>query len=467
MPVKVNLKQIREAGDQLRLVQNDPVRFVRAVLGVNPDPWQIDALNALARGENVSIRSGHGVGKTALLAWCVLWFLSTRPYCRIPCTAPTGHQLSDLLWAEISLWLNRSPLKGLITWTATKVGLVGSEESWFAVARACTKPENLAGFHAPHLLYIVDEASGVPDKIMQAVDGALTTANAQIIMAGNPTRLSGYFYDSHHRARSQWHTLHVSSEDSPRVSNEYPTAMAAKWGKDTDIYRVRVKGDFPLGESEAFIRLDLVEAAILRWHDAKPDGACELGVDVARYGDDETVLALREGGYVHELECYRQWSTTQTTGRVVQIVKERFPAAVKVDDTGVGGAVTDGLVESCDSLGLHRTQIVPVNFGGAGDSEGHYDNAASVMWGRVRDMLIAGEIALPDDTDLAAQLTTRRWKTTSKGKIRLESKDDMKRRGLPSPDRADALVLAFAGGQALTSAGTAGGRHREARQMPG
>ena len=451
--------QITKAGELLRSVADDPVRFFRAILGIDPDPWQCEALEALARGENVSIRSGHGVGKTTLLAGIVLWFLTTRPNCRIPCTAPSQHQLSDLLWADISKWLRASPLKDLVNWTATRVGIRDSEESWYASARSCAKPDNLAGFHETFLLYVVDEAPGVPDSIFQVIDGASTTEHAQIIMAGNPTQRSGYFHDSHTKHRKLWHTIRVSSEDSVRVSDDYPAQMAAKWGKDSDIYRVRVLGEFPLAESNSFIRLDLVERAVAAWHDAQPDGVDELGIDVARYGDDETCFCIRKGGYSLPLESHRGWSLTQTTGRAVQLIREHRIKAVKVDDSGLGGGVTDGLIEANTGAA-----IVPMNFGGPGNED--YDDYGTRMWAKARDMLQKDELALPDDSDLIGQLTTRRYVITSKGKCRLESKADMKKRGLPSPDKADAFVLALAGDYSYSISAASSGKKRLMTGMP-
>jgi phage terminase large subunit len=429
--------QSEQAALKIKECQYNSPLFVRRFFAAEPDPWQLEALAAMDSGSNVSIRSGHGTGKTALKAWGVIQTLTCFPFAKVPCTAPTQHQLSDLLWAEVAYWLNRSPLKGLINWTATKLTMAGYDESWFAVARSCAIPENLAGFHAPKLRYFVDEASGVPDNIMAVVDGALTTEGSQIIMGGNPTRVSGYFFDSHHKSRASWHTVHISSEESPRVSKSYAVNMAAKWGRDSDIYRVRVLGDFPNAEADGFIALPLVEEAVERWHDAKPDGICEIGADIARFGDDETVFGIREGGYVHPLECHRKWSTTETSGRLIQLGKDRKPGSIKIDDTGVGGGVTDLLSEA----NLSGTRIIPVNFGGEGGE--HYSNTSSAMWGNIRDMLRAGELALPNDEELVAQLTTRRYRLTSKGKIEIERKEDMKKRGLPSPDRADAVALAL------------------------
>jgi len=418
------------------------IGFVQHFFKINPDPWQAEALSALDAGENVAIRSGHGVGKTAFLAWVTIHGVVCNAYAKLPCTAPTQHQLRDLLWAEIAYWLNRSLLRDFLTWTATSLSVKGFEESWFAVARSSRKPENLAGFHAPKLIYVVDEASGVADNIFEVVDGAQTTKNSQICMAGNPTQRAGYFYNAFHKNRKSWHCIHVNSETSPRVTKEYCEQMAAKWGKDTDIYRVRVLGEFPEAENDTFISLPLVEAAILRFQqnmERELSGPIELGVDVARYGDDETVFCLRQGIRAIHLEAHRGWSTTTTSGRAIQLINQYNAEACRVDDTGVGGGVTDNLREDCDLI--KDCQTIPSNFGGPGDK--HYANATGVMWGNIRDLMQIGELEIPDDDDLAGELTTRRYRLNSKGLIVLEPKEDMKKRGLPSPGKADALSMAF------------------------
>jgi hypothetical protein len=417
--------------------KNDPVRFVREIIGAEPDAYQAAILADLAEHPAVAVRSGHGVGKTAVESWAMLWWLATRPFCKVPCTAPTEHQLFDLLWAEAAKWLRRSRLKDRIEWTATRIYVKGYQEDWFAVARTSNRPDNMQGFHAEHLLFIIDEASGVPDEIMAVVDGALTNEGAKVLMCGNPTRRTGYFFNAFHKDRAFWRCHHINSESSPRVSPEYPKRMAQKWGRDSDIYRVRVLGEFPRAEADTFIPLEKVEAAVRR---TVPRGQpVEIGVDVARFGDDETVIAPRFGQCVPYLKVFRKQDTMATVGEVLVEAKAIGAVRIKIDDTGVGGGVTDRLREVIAQEGL-GIEVVPVNFGGPGDE--YYDNATGVMWGHLRELL--DEIQLPANEDLVGQLASRKWKMTSRGRIRLESKDEMKKRGLPSPDRADAVVLAFA-----------------------
>ncbi|BDG61919.1 terminase B [Caldinitratiruptor microaerophilus] len=423
----------------------DPARWVREVFGAELDPWQVAVLRDLDAGRNVAVRSGHGVGKTAVAALAVLRQLVLYPFSVIPCTAPTQHQLLDVLWPEIVRWIERSRGLGeILYWTATKVAVKGHEATWFAVARTSNQPEGLAGFHAPRLLYVADEASGLSEAVWQVMDGARTTVGAKILAIGNPTRRSGGFFDAFHRHRASWSCYHVSSETSPRVDPGWVEDMARKWGRDSDVFRVRVRGEFPLGEDDAFIRLDLVEAAVHR--DVPKGGDVQLGVDVARYGDSETAIVARRGSQVLWLEAYRKRSVTEVVGLVLAAGRKVMAATgaervtVKVDDAGVGGGVTDGLSDHAREAPW--LEVVPVNFGGPGDGQ-HYANAAAAMWGHLRELFQAAEISIPADDDLIGQLTTRRYRVNSRGLIEIESKEDLRRRGLPSPDRADALALAF------------------------
>jgi len=421
-----------------------PVEFVRDILGAEPDPWQAEVLEALAAGRSVAVRSGHGVGKTAVAAWAIIWKLACFRFSRVPATAPTQHQLFDILWPEVGRWIETSVIRPMFDVTATRVAVRGHEKLWFAVARSSNQPERLAGHHAEHLLYVVDEASGIPDSTWQVIDGARTSHGAVVLAIGNPTRRSGGFFDAFHRHRRFWVCKHVSSEHSPRVSRAWVEEMAQKWGRDSDVYRVRVQGEFPKGEEDAFIPLDMVEAAVAR--DVPEGGPVEIGVDVARYGDAETVIVGRQGGRVLFLRAYRKRGVTEVTGLVIQAAKDLREQTgaervrVKVDDTGVGGGVTDGLRDAAAER-LPWLQVVPVDFGGAGDER--YSNATSRMWGQVRELLEAGELSLPADDDLIGQLSNRKYRVDVRGRIRLETKEEMRRRGVPSPDRADALCLAF------------------------
>ncbi|UQZ87286.1 hypothetical protein SK3146_06583 [Paenibacillus konkukensis] len=209
---------------------DDPVAFGEDMLGFSADEWQQVAMMDVAQYPRTSVRSGQGVGKTGFEAVLVIWFLCCRPNSRVVCTAPTKQQLNDVLWAEVAKWLESSMVKNLLKWTKTKVYMIGHEERWFATARTANKPENMQGFHVDHMLFIVDEASGVADPIMEAIQGTLSGDDNKLLMCGNLTRTSGFFYDSHNRDHKPFRTHKVDSRNSKRTSTSKcsSTNMAPK-----------------------------------------------------------------------------------------------------------------------------------------------------------------------------------------------------------------------------------------------
>ncbi|WP_373314290.1 AAA family ATPase [Xylanibacillus composti] len=449
----------------LDIYWDDPVAFSQDMLGFDPDDWQRAVMMDVAQHRLTSVRSGQGVGKTGVEATLAVWFLCCRPNARVVCTAPTKQQLNDVLWAEVAKWLETSMVKNLLKWTKTKVYMVGHEERWFATARTANKPENMQGFHEDHMLFIVDEASGVADSIMEAILGTLSGEDNKLLMCGNPTRTSGVFYDSHNRDRARFRTHKVDSRDSSRTSRENIQMLIDKYGAESDVVRVRVYGEFPKAEADAFIPLELAELAA-RSNVQPKDTVLHLGVDVARFGDDETVIAPRIGGKVFKLKAYNKQDTMVTAGWVISIGKRMLrehsqlrTVEIKVDDSGVGGGVTDRLKEVIREEGLQGWEVFPINNGSSSSRDGkeHYENLGTETWAILRDIMqesfskhIQGkpdEIELPNDERLITQITQRKYRMTSKGKIALERKEDMKKRGLDSPDRADAVVLSFAPGR--------------------
>ncbi len=448
--------------DLLDLYWDEPVAFSEDMLGFYPDEEQAAVMIDVARHGKVSARSGQGVGKTALEAVLIIWFLCCRPFPRVVATAPTKQQLYDVLWAEVAKWLSNSKVERLLKWTKTKVYMVGYEDRWFATTRTATRPENMQGYHEDHMLFIVVEASGVADPILEAIIGTLSGIENKLLMCGNPTKLSGVFYDSHNRDRADYKTHKISARTSNRTSKENIAMLERKYGKDSDVVRVRVDGEFPKAEADSFIALEIAELAA-QCKVALAGGVLHLGVDVARFGDDETVIAPRIGGKVFNLRCYNKQDTMVTTGWVLSAAAEflsLFPnivqVQIKVDDDGVGGGVTDRLNEVIAESSFPVPYIViPVHNGGKANDE-HYDNMGTECWAVVRELLqqnfsrhMQGNepfVELPDDEMLISQLTTRKYRMTSRGKIALERKEDMKKRGLKSPDRADAVALAFVEG---------------------
>lgn len=441
-----------------------PVEFVQDIIGAEPDEQQALILNSIAHNQMTTVRSGHGVGKSTVEAWAVLWFMMTRPYPKIPCTAPTQHQLFDILWAEISKWKRQSKaLEEVLVWTKAKLYMKGKSEEWFAVARTASKPDALQGFHADNVFFIIDEASGVDDKIFEPVLGSLSTTGARLLMCGNPTQLSGFFYDSHHKNLANYSAFHIDGRSSTRVDQEYVNMITTMYGEDSDVFRVRVAGDFPLAEDDVYIPLPLLEKSInTEYHPLKKPYQMAIGCDVARFGDDKTVIGWRTDEKVGFWKKRRGQDTMKTADDIVEcgmsmvqkykLEKEKdSPIPIKVDDSGVGGGVVDRLkqLKRLNPDKLWWMEIYPIHFGMKINHK-FYDDSTTYMMSVVKNLLQPFdeegnekpvEIIIPDDANLIAQLSGRKYHLTDNAKIRVESKKVMKARNLPSPDEADCLLL--------------------------
>ncbi|MCM1231966.1 MAG: terminase B [Ruminococcus flavefaciens] len=437
-----------------------PIEFVEDIIGATPDPQQAKILQSVARNQMTSVRSGHGVGKSTVEAWCIIWFMITRPFPKIPCTAPTQHQLFDILWAEVSKWLrNNKAIGNDLIWTKEKLYMKEHPEEWFAVARTASVPDALQGFHAEEVLYIIDEASGVSDTIFEPVLGSLSTPGARLLMCGNPTQLSGFFYESHTKNKANYATFHIDGRNSTRVSPDFVKTIINMYGEDSDVFRVRVAGEFPLQEDDIYIPLSIVERSTMTEFilQASPQ-LIHIGCDVARFGDDKTVVGYK----VNEKAAFykkRQGQDTMKTAddivmcgeELVQRYHWETPIPVKVDDGGVGGGVVDRLrqIKENDPERFWWLEIYPVKFGQRIKHRYCYDSTTYMM-SVVRNLLQPFdengqpkpiELILPDDDDLVAQLSSRKYSLTDQSKIRVESKEAMKKRGLPSPDEADCVLL--------------------------
>jgi phage terminase large subunit len=426
--------------------KNQPLLFVTDVLGATPELWQAAALEAVGKHDRVSIRSGHGVGKTTLQAWLVLWFLLTRKNCKIPVAANSQDQLRDTIWPEIAKWHRRLPdaLRDMIEVQAERVVVAQDPEGAFAVRRTASKenPEALQGFHADHLLFLLDEASGIPDVVFEVGMGALSTSGAKVVMAGNPTRASGFFYDTHHSLRSRWHMMHVSCLDVPRAQGHIED-IKAKYGKGSNAWRVRVLGEFPTADDETVIPLELVLSAVGR-NISSLDYYPVWGVDVARFGDDRTALAKRQANKL--LEPIRWWHSTDlmaTVGRIKAEYDETHydsrPWAILIDVIGLGAGVYD----RCKELGL---PVKAINVGEAASSRENCMRLRDELWLKGREWFQQKACSIDQDEALIAELTAPTYTFSSTGKMVVESKADMKKRGIRSPDLADAFLLTFAFG---------------------
>lgn len=419
---------------------NDPLWFVKTVIRVREVfDYQAEVLKAIAKSKKVAWRSGHGVGKTSTAAWVVLWFLFTRPHSKVITTASSWRQVSKQLWPEIHLWARQADWSsiGLDKDRFEMLNLmIKLEQDWFATGEASDEPAKMEGFHAPSLLYVIDEGKSVPDLTYEAIEGALTNSRGeakQLIISTPPPQMAGYFYDVFSRKRAGYQLFHTRCQDSPLVSKDWIEERKNEWGEDSPVYQTRVLGEFSESGEDLLIPLRWIEAAVEKLVE---EGQKEIGADVARFGDDKTVFCLRVGKKVDKIVQFGKEDTMSIVGRLKTLIDERKPSVVRIDEIGVGAGVVDRLKEQ-------GYEIEGVNVGEkASNSEKFINLRAEVYWG-LRERFQQGDISIPNDDDLIAQLSNIKYKYTSRGQLQIESKEEMKKRGLKSPDKADALVLAF------------------------
>jgi len=426
--------------------RDDPVLFVTEVLGATPYDYQAEFLNAIATGERkMSVRSGHGTGKSTSASWAMLWYVLLRFPNKVVVTAPTSSQLFDALFAELKRWINELPphLQQLLNVKSDRVELTSAAAEAFISARTsrAETPEALAGVHSENVLLVVDEASGVPEKVFEAAAGSMSGHSATTILLSNPTRSSGTFYESQTRMSKSWWTRRWSCVDSPLVSEEFVDEMRERYGEDSNAFRIRVLGEFPLADDDTIIPFHLAESAIHRDIELTPDIKPIWGLDVARFGTDKTALCKRYGSVVTEIRAWQGLDLMQTVGRVMAeyegLSPSTRPSEILVDSIGVGGGVVDRLRE----LGA---PVRGINVSEA-PAMGHtYMNLRSELWFKAKGWLEDRSCKLPKDDQLLAELTAIRYSFTSSGKMKAESKDEMRKRGLKSPDLADALCLTMA-----------------------
>jgi len=446
--------------EAIAALRADPALFVETVLHATPQKWQAQALDAIAKHDRVAIKSGHGVGKTAFESWVVLWWLMTHYPCKVAVTANSAHQLSDVLWTEIDRWARNMPsaFKDLLEFKSDKISLKGATDS-FAVARTSRRenPESLAGFHSPHMLFVVEEASGVPNVIFETASGALSTPGAKIIMCGNPTRSDGYFYDAFHNDRDKWHCITVSCEEGEYVDPKFIDEMAQKYGAESNVFKVRVLGEFPTQSDDVLLPLHLIEDAVTRDVEAGPTTPVVWGLDVARFGGDRSALAKRQGNVLVEpIKTWQNKDLMELAGIVLSeydaVPYSMRPQAIYIDAIGLGAGLADRLREL-------DMPAVAVSVSETASLKDRFNRLRDELFWSCREWFEARDCHIPDDGTLMAELSGIRYKYLSTGKLKVESKDEMKRRGQRSPDVADAFVLTFAGQGAVAGGYSRGYNH--------
>lgn len=433
--------------DFVAAYKDNPVAFVKFVLNAEPLPWQQDLMNAVARGERrISVRAAHGVGKSTCCSWILLWTLMTKMPQKAVVTAPTASQLFDALFSELRHWANKmpQPLLDTIEIFSDRIVHKGAPESSFISARTSSaeRPEALAGIHSENVLIICDEASAIPEAVYESASGSMSGHEACTILIGNPTRNTGLFFKTHHQLKSDWLTFHVSCLDNPLVSKDFVEQIKATYGENSNAFRVRVLGEFSLRDDDSLIAADLVDAAMSR--DIALDTTQDLiyGCDIARFGSDRTVICKRRGNVVVELRHWSGEDLMGTVGRIVHEAQIDKPAVIAVDSIGLGGGVADRLRE----LGYN---VVDVNVSESNSMNQQASRLRDELWLAAKDWLETRAVRLPKDDELRAELIGPTYSFTSNGKIKVESKSELKKRGMRSPDLADALCLSFAGQAAM------------------
>jgi hypothetical protein len=445
-----------EAGPDkpLESYADDPVGFCREILGIEPWARQVDVLRAVGQHAKVAVRSGHKVGKSAIAACVGLWWLYTRPRASVVLTSSSGGQLENILWSEVGARYraSRQPLPGRLFDTVYSGLRLPDGRRMFGIS--VRKTENMAGYSGDQLLFVADESSGIDAKIFEALKGNLA-GGGHVLMLGNPTQVSGEFYDAFHSRRGLWHGLHIDSRESPNVvagrvlipglaTREWVDKQTSDWGEGTPAFDVRIAGNFPSQSTNSVVGLALVEGAVLRWYDGvEAQGPLSIGVDVARYGDDDSVLQPRRGNRALPKKRIHGHNTMEIAGEVILMARAlRRPderPVIKVDVIGVGAGVVDRLAELADQEGL---TVCPINVAMRATDEANYADLRSQLWFGIRDWLRAGGCIEPDPT-LEGELVAPTYSVDSRGRLRVESKDDIKKRLKRSPDAADALALAI------------------------
>lgn len=445
----------------------DPVRFVREMLGADPFDYQEEFLQAIADNtRKMSVKAGHGVGKSTTAAWAMLWFLLLRYPCKVVVTAPTSSQLFDAMFAELKRWINElpKPLQELLNVKSDRVELIAAPAEAFIscrTARAENAGEALAGVHSENVLLVIDEASGVPEIVFEASAGSMSGHNATTLMLSNPTRSSGTFFESHNRLKHAWWTRTWSCIESPLVSDEFVEEMKTRYTEASNAYRVRVMGEFPLADDDTIIPFHLVEAAQHRDIEVNDELSEVWGLDVARFGTDATALCKRRGSVITDIQAWRGLDLMQTTGRVVAeynaLPPSQRPTEILIDSIGLGSAVVD----RGNELGLPCRGVNVSESPSMGDT---YMNLRSELWFKAKAWLEDRNCKIPKDDRLLTELTTIRYSFTSSGKMKAESKDELRKRGAGSPDLADALCLTMASDAVTAQSGVFRGWRGELRR---
>jgi hypothetical protein len=429
-----------------------------------PRKWQREVLQELAdhikqnNGKvdfdtfRMATSSGRGIGKSALVSWLVLWMLTTRIGSTTIVSANSEAQLRSVTWAEITKWLSMAMNTHWFEVSATRVmpakwltelverDLKLGTRYWGVEGRlwSAENPDSYAGVHNfSGVMLVFDEASGIDDSIWSVAAGFFTenTPNRFWLAFSNPRRNSGYFYETFHAKRDFWRNKIVDARTVENTDKNVYQQIIDEYGADSSQAHVEVYGQFPSASDDQFIPANVVDDAMARERYKDLSAPIVIGVDPARFGADSTVIAVRQGRDIIEIRKHKGDDTMETVGRIIEAIEEYKPALINIDEGGLGAGVVDRLKEQ-------RYKIRGVNFANKAKNPMMYGNKRAEMWGDMREWLKSASI--PKDRYLKTDMISPLMKPDSKGAIFLESKKDMKARGLASPDAADAIALTFA-----------------------
>lgn len=439
---------------------DEPLNFIRWAFdwehdalkeSTGPDTWQADILNELGAysreitmGRNpgplqLAVASGHGIGKSALVAWIIGWFMSTRDHPQIVVTANTETQLLTKTWRTLSRWHKMMANAHWFDWTATKFAYKGSPEDWYAAAVAWSEhnPDAFAGTHDKNVLVLFDEASNIHDVIWEKVDGAMSTRGAMWVCFGNPTRNTGRFYECFNKYKKWWRTRQIDSRTAAHADKIWVDRFIEQFGIDSDRTKVQILGQFPSAATRQLIATDAVDKCMGHEAEAASWSALPkvMGVDIARFGENSSTICIRQGRKVFDIEVLPKQDLMATSHHVAEAIKKHRPVQTFVDGSGIGAGVVDRLRQL-------NFQIVDVN-GGNQSLNPRFLNKRAEMWYEMKEF-IEGLCELPKDQKLKEELTCVSYDFTDKGRIRLDRKSDIMDDFGFSPDRADALAMTFA-----------------------
>jgi len=447
-----------QATGLIQQIRDNPTTFIEG--GFDTDLWkkQKEIVCSVRDNQYTTVRSCHASGKSFIAGHIAIWFLHAFPESIVLTTAPTFRQVEDVLWKEIrnAFYKCKADLAGEILTTRYNIS-----PNHFAVGLSTDEPDKFQGYHAKHLLVIIDESSGIPANIFEAIQSVASTGFIRILELGNPTDPTGHFANTF---KNQFYNkISISCFDTPNFKNlstvealrnstmeqraksvvcpylitpQWVYERLCEWGDESPVFESRCLGQFPTESIDTLISLNKALQASERIEVEHSDEEV-LGVDIARYGSDKTVFAHRKGNRIIELRKFTKEDTMATTGRIAQFKREHANAKIVVDDAGVGGGVVDRLKEL-------KIKVYPINVGSKAKESDKYLNLRAEIYHKLAIRFTEGTIAIPKDDELISELTSLKYQVTSNGLIKIESKDDMKKRGLNSPDCADAVALAFA-----------------------